>query len=477
MKKLYLLLFLAFCFIINNLHSSEGTPSDSLKKEKWKDFFSLKDSESVRSLSKITTSQDEVLASRSRWGLSLSGFIGFDLFWDTRQMTEARDGTICFYPKDILEDVRGMDINAHPSFNFAVMNTRLTVRIQAPDALKAKVSGMIEGWFMGASNNGMNEFALRHAFIKLDWKSTSLLLGQTWHPLFTERCFAETVAASTGAPFQPFARSPQIRLNQKFAKYSNLLLYLNGQRDYLSTGPNNASSEYLRNSAIPEAGIQYIVDYKKTEDEKMVHSCYSGIGFNYKYLTPRIVTEDGVYTKAGFSSGSILLFTHFAQVVSPEVTWGIKAKGGLFQACNEYLLLGGYAVHYYGTSVPNGYADYQYTPVNTVAAWFDFYTRIRSWEVGIFAGYSQNLGTLKTVQWENDPASYYGRSLNMAYLYRVSTRVKYSANKLQFSFEPEYTAACYGDTFTSHGKVDLKKSGNTRLIHGVRFLVSATLFF
>lgn len=473
MKKILLSLLLYFILHINNLNAYPITTSDSISKTKWKDFFSLKDSEKVRHLSKITTSQDDIIESRSKWGLSFGGFIGFDIFWDTRKMSDTRDGIICFYPSDINNDVNGKDINAHPSFNFAAMNSRLTIRIQAPDALRAKISGMIEGWFMGASNNGMNEFAMRHAFIKLDWKSTSLLIGQTWHPLFTERCFAQTVAAGTGAPFQPFARSPQIRINQKFAKYSNLLLYLNAQRDYLTNGPNGASSEYLKNSSIPETGIQYIVDYQKKEEEKVLHSCYAGIGINYKYLIPRIVTEDGVYTNAGFSSGSIILFAHYAQAVSPEVTWGIKAKGGLFQACSEFLMNSGYAIHHYGSANPDEDKDYQYTPINSVAAWLDSYISIRSWEIGLFGGYSQNLGTIKTIQHYREPESYYGRGLNIAYVYRVSARVKYSANKLQFAFEPEYTAACYGDLRNSHGKVE---SGR-RLVHGVRFLFSTTLFF
>lgn len=476
MKKILLFIYI----IVNTLflsYSANEVPADTSgvrKNAKWKQFFSLKDSDTIRELHKITTAQDYSPLSANKWGLSLSGFICNDFFWDTRKMVDARDGAICLYPDDINADVNGRDINAHPSFNFVVMNTRLTLRIQAPDALRARVSGMIEGWFMGISNQDMNGFAMRHAFIKLDWKSTSLLLGQTWHPMFTERCFPHTVAASAGAPFQPFARSPQIRLNQRFAKYSGFLFYLNAQRDYLSTGRNGASSEYLRNSAIPETGLQYIFDYKKNKDENNSHEIYAGIGINYKYLIPRLTTAGNEYTRNGLHSGSALAFLHYNHRISAEHKWGFKVKATWSQACNEYLLPGGYAVKYYADEPFNDSINYQYTALNNFSSWLDIYAGIRSWEIGLFAGYSKNFGSFDILQAPGNGQVFFGRGLNIDYLYRISARVKYNANKLQFGLEPEYTAVRYGEHFTEKGKVMPEGS---RLVHGIRILLSVTLFF
>lgn len=456
--------------------SSLSDSSKIAKTNKIKQFFSLKDSDTVRESSKITTSSDYLPTGKNRWNASFSGYICTDLFWDTRQMVSAREGAICLYPTPVLPDINGKDINAHPSFNFVVLNTRVTLRVQAPDALGAKISGMVEGWFMGVSESDINGFAMRHAFIKLDWKSTALLIGQTWHPLFTETCFPQTLASNTGAPFQMFARSPQIRVIQKFLKNSQFLAYINSQRDYLSSGSKGASPDYLRNSAIPEVGLQYIFNYKKREDDHLRSEITIGAGVDYKYLVPRLVTGGNVYTREGVHGGAAVLFGHYCHHVSPEIKWGVKAKAALTQACNEYLMLGGYAVRYYDAGILDQDQDYRYTALNTLASWADLYLHIRSWEVGMFGGYSQNFGSFHDVQdWNNDH-SYFARGHHIDFLYRVSARVKYNANKFLFGVEPEYTAVKYGTLLDSKGKV-LSQAGNSQLVHGMRILFSATLFF
>jgi len=258
MKIAYITLFLALVF------STFAQPQDTIshkKSSKAKAFFSLQDTDTIRERNAINIIEKNDISGK-KWNLTWSGLIGFDIFWDTRKPVEARDGGIYLYPADVFLDKNGKDVNARAFFNFCAMNTRLTLDIKAPKALGAIISGRIEGWFMGISNNDMNGFALRHAFIKMDWKSTQLLLGQSWHPLFTERMFAYTVAGSAGAPFQPFSRVPQVRVTQKFAKNNFLLAYLNAQRDLLTIGPGGISSDYIRQSMMPEMGLQYIFDYR-----------------------------------------------------------------------------------------------------------------------------------------------------------------------------------------------------------------------
>ena len=449
--------------------------------EKAKKFFSLKSIDTVHTLSKITV-VDKIPRRSDNWGLTWGGFISTDLFWDTRRMVDSRDGSICFYPDNINRDVNGRDINATPSFNMVVMNTRLTLRIESFNALGARISGMIEGWFMGISNTDMNGFAMRHAFLKMDWETTSLLIGQTWHPLFTEHCFAHTVAGSAGSPFQPFARSPQIRLNQPFAKYSNIMLYINAQRDYLSWGRSGPSTEYVRNSAIPEAGLQYIFDYKKFDEEKNpLWSLYFGLGADYKYLIPRLITAGNVYTKKGVHGGALMLFGHYEHHISSEVQFGIKAKAMVAQNCTEQLMMGGYAIKYYDNLPLNDSANYNYTALSNFSSWVDIYANIGSWEVGLFGGYCKNLGALNHIQDPQNPASYFGRGRNIDFLYRISTRMKYNANKIQFAIEPEYTVVKYGNTMTDNGTVmqslDHGNMVKTNLVHGMRILFSTTLFF
>ncbi|MEG1556197.1 MAG: hypothetical protein RR356_05680, partial [Bacteroidales bacterium] len=72
------------------------------------------------------------------------------------------------------------------------------------------------------------------------------------------------------------------------------------------------------------------------------------------------------------------------------------------------------------------------------------------------------------------------RGENIAFIYRIAPRVKYTANKLQFCFEPEYTAAKYGKYLNEKGKVlndGESLPAETNLVHAMRFLLTVTCFF
>jgi hypothetical protein len=474
MKIIYILL----CFSLTlNIFAQNVETQHAVSEKKVKKFLSLKDTDTIRIRHPFTTANDNLPEKQKKWDFNWSGLIGFEIFWDTRKPVEVRDGGIFLYPANAFYDKKGKDIHTHASFNFCVMNTRLTLKINAPEALGAKTSGMIEGWFMGISNNDMNGFALRHALIKMDWKSTQLIMGQTWHPLFTERMFANTVAGSAGAPFQPFARVPQIRVTQKFAENNYLLFYLNAQRDLLSFGPNGASTEYLRQSIMPEMGVQYIFDcHKNDKKNSSQHKIYAGLGFNFKRLVPRLITADTIATKKGLNSYSEIAFLHYEHIIYKQLKVGFKLKGGFMQNSYEYLMIGGYAIKEYEKNTPLDYkVDFDYTNLNTLSFWGDLYLNYCSWEVGLFGGYCHNLGSFHSIQASENLNSYYARVPNAEFMYRLSARLKYTANKLQFCLEPEYTSVVYGTSLTRKGKVDI--ATKTNWVHNFRVLASTVLYF
>ena len=67
----------------------------------------------------------------------------------------------------------------------------------------------IEAEFFGTSDADLNGFRLRHGYLKLDWPHSELMVGQFWHPMFVTESFPDVVSFNTGAPFQPFNRSPR----------------------------------------------------------------------------------------------------------------------------------------------------------------------------------------------------------------------------------------------------------------------------
>ena len=135
------------------------------------------------------------------------GFVKTDYWWDTRQVAYAREGLFTLFPMDQNLNQVGEDINAQGSFNFSAITSRANVKMTGTEALGAKVIGFLEADFSGISNQDINGFRLRHAFVQLDWEKSSLLLGQYWHPMFITECFPGVVNFNTGVPFQPFSRN------------------------------------------------------------------------------------------------------------------------------------------------------------------------------------------------------------------------------------------------------------------------------
>jgi hypothetical protein len=379
--------------------------------------------------------------SKSGFGITLSGFVKTDIMFDTRQTVSAREGHFLLYPSPELLDPNQKDINDKPNFNILSIQSRLTGKITGPDAFGAKTSGMLEGEFFGTADGDVNGFRLRHAFIKMDWDNISLLVGQTWHPMFVTDLVPGTVSFNTGAPFNPFSRNPQIRFTYSYDKLKFILAALT-QRDFQSNGPAGFSSSYLRNSVLPNlhAQVQFSSD-----------GHVAGIGFDYKKLTPRLVTTKNVSTDESISSFAATAF--FKLNLEPVTIKGQGVYGGNLA---DLMMLGGYAIKSIDTT--NGIE--QYTSIKCLSAWADISTG-KEIEFGLFAGYSKSLGAD-----DNIAGSYFGRGTDIDNLLRVSPRIQFNSEKTRISTELEYTSAGYGKPDnTDKGKIkDIKSVANIRLL-------------
>jgi hypothetical protein len=380
------------------------------------------------------------------FGITFSGFVKTDIMFDSRQTVSAREGHFLLYPAAENPDVNGDDINDKSNLNILSVQSRLTGKITGPEFLGAKTSGVLEGAFFGHSDGDINGFRLRHAFVKLDWKKSSLLVGQYWSPMFITECFPGVVSFNTGVPFQPFSRNPQIRFVQKFDNVQ-LTLVAASQRDFASTGPAGTSSSYLRNSVIPimNANLKYVSKNTAT-----------GFGINYMSLTPRLVTDLGYKTDKKISGISLLGFAKY-----DTDKFALKLEAVYGQNTTDLLMLGGYAVKSQNAS--NG--EQEYTPINILSLWTDIIIKGEV-EFGLFAGYTKNLGSS-----DNITGTYYSRGDKIADVMRVSPRIMYKIGKTAFACEVEYTSADYGIP-TIKGEVE-----NTTSVANLRTLFAAYLFF
>lgn len=393
------------------------------------------------------------------------GFVRTEAYYDSRQILELREGLMLFYPLNEKIDAKGNDLNQTPSYNFTPIGTRVGVKVKGPKALGAETMGVVEAEFFGNSNATINTLRLRHSYLKLNWTKTELLMGQTWHPLFTEESIPSTLSFNTGSPFQPFNRSPQIRLTQKMGNFSFQFAAIN-QRDFASTGPAGVSVSYMTTAIMPEftGGIIY---KKQMCDSSLMLSL--GVTGEYKMLRPRIATDSNVITNKTLSSSAV---TAFIKLKSEKFEG--KIKGTLGQNLYDQLMLGGYAIRYYGTEIPEA-GDWDFTSLDVLSTWIDLgYKFNDKFSCGLFGGWSKNLGSTKNIQNWNSNTTYYSKGSDVAYLYRVAPRISYTIGKTQFAFEAEYTTAAYGNKRNSLGvlqnKSDEYPTAKITEVNNLRFL-------
>jgi hypothetical protein len=375
----------------------------------------------------------------STYKLAVSGYVRADAIFDSRQVVEAREGFLLFYPKRPVFDKIGKDINAQPSFNQYAMISRVTLKATGPDVLGAKVQGLIEADFTGASNSENNSLRLRHAYISLQWTKTRLLAGQYWHPMDVPEMIPNVLALNTGAPFRSFSRQPQVRLDRTAGNF-NFVVAATAQRDYVNAGPEGSTSIYLRNSAIPNFVAQ--IHYKNK-------NWFTGIATDYKQLTPRLST-DSLYVANEKLNGSS--FSGFISFKTPD--FSIKAQYIYGKALNDHLMMGGFGVS--GINPVSGQRDY--TPLVIHSWWLNASKTYGNWQPSVFLGLTTNNGATEEIQ-----GPMYARGEDIAYVYRVAPMLTYAIDRFSLMAEVEYSVAAYGVPDTKYKIQQAKEIANIRV--------------
>ncbi|OFY20161.1 MAG: hypothetical protein A2W98_12510 [Bacteroidetes bacterium GWF2_33_38] len=384
---------------------------------------------------------------KEEYGIKWGGFIANDMLYNTRQVVSARgEGLLLLVPSPLLLDADGEDINATPNLNLIGIHSRLKGTITSPDAFGAKTSGYLEIDFYGKDAATAFMPILRHAFMKMNWEGGSeLLIGQFWNPSFVTDCYPGTVSYGAGVPFNPLSRTPQLRFTRAFGGLKVFASIMSQGAVKSSAGATTAM-----NSGIPEAHIQ--IQYaKKKEDGTGI---FTGAGFYIKTLKPlNNVTADtngvALKYKTDVTVSGATSFAYFKMILKP-ITF--KLYGMLGQLNDNMVMMGGYATQYDTTTVlstGNRY-DYTYSPYKTLTTWVDFNTNGKKIEVGLFAGYSKNLGTLDDITIN----AKVGRWTDVESMMRIAPRVVFKSSKMSFGFELEYSSVNYGSVFGAKGVVE-----------------------
>ena len=374
------------------------------------------------------------------------GQIRTDLFYNSRANEETVDGLFYMYPKDKVYDADGKDLNATANGSFYALYTRMGLDVQGPKLGNAKTSAKVELDFRG-SGTTFSVVRLRHAYLNLDWGTSALLLGQTWHPLYGDVA-PQILNLNMGAPFQPFSRAPQIRYRYKTGdiQITGAALW---QSQYLSQGPEGKSQKYIKNSCVPE--IYAGIDYKHK-------GLLIGAGIEMVSLTPRTqaTVEDKIYKV----SEHITSLSYEVHMKYNSEKWLVAAKSVLGSNLTQTSMLGGYGIK----SIDPRTGEQEYSPNRNSSSWINIVYG-KTWKLAIFFGYMKNLGTSDAV------TNMYGTGTNVDQLLSGTAELTYNVPHWKLGVEYNLTSAWYGSLNHSNGKVvDTHSVSNNRLVATALFM-------
>lgn len=368
-------------------------------------------------------------AQKKNFTYKFYGQVRGDLFYNSRANAETVDGLFHLYPKKPEHDPNGKDLNASPNGSFYVLYSRLGVDVTGPDIGNAVSTVKIETDFRG-SGSTFGLLRVRQAYVNLDWGKSDVTIGQTWHPLFGS-VSPQILNLNTGAPFQPFNRSPLIRYRYEHKGWQ-LAVAAIWQLQYLSAGPVGKSEEYIKNSCIPEIYIG--ADYKS-------NGWLAGAGVEILSLKPRIqnTVEDKIY-KISERITTISPEAHFKYM---DANWMIAGKTLLASNLSQCSMLGGYAV----SAIDKRTGEQKYTPFRHSMTWLNVVYG-KKWKPGIFLGYLKNMGTTKEIVGKT-----YGVGVDVGQLITANMELTYNLPHWKVGFEYSCSTAYYGTMNNVNGKI------------------------
>lgn len=376
------------------------------------------------------------MAQKKGFSYKFYGQVRADLFYNTRTNSETVDGLFYMYPLDKLPDADGNDLNDQGNGNLYALYSRVGVDVAGPMLGKARTSAKVEVDFRG-SGTSYSLFRLRHAYFNLDWGTSALLVGQTWHPLYGDVA-PEILNLNMGAPFQPFSRAPQVRY--RFTrKHFQLTASAIWQSQYLSVGPasdkagetsTSKSQNFIKNSCVPEFYVG--MDYRRPE-------LIAGAGVHVSSIRPRTKSVVGSDTYkvdervTGVSAEAHLKYTHERFLLS--------AKSVLGTNLTQTSTVGGYGI----TSVDPRTGEQTYTPLRTSATWLNV-AYGKTWRPALFFGYLKNLGASTEV------SDVLGTGTNLDQLLNATAELTYNRGNWKLGAEYSLCNAWYGDEFSAKAK-------------------------
>ncbi len=368
------------------------------------------------------------VSAQSPFSFDFHGFVNPHYYADSRSVVGGREDMMLFYPKPIVLDASGNDINDGWKADMLAITARLGLRINGPDMLGAKTSAYIEGDFTGSTNATIDNLRLRHAYIDMNWEHHRLLAGQYWYAMVIHEIMPMTNPLNMGSPFHCYARQPQVRYEYHLEGLEAVAVaqwQLDNMSQGLLDGVQTSSTLFARNSMVPELTAQL---------RYHTGGLFVGAAVNAKTIQPIVNT---IGTAAPTLKHTSLTYSVFGKLKLGSVTFKTQTllNNSLYEGCS----MGGYAIFIDPLADDYFCKDWHF---NTV--WLDVERNKGHWRPGIFLGYAQRTDGFDVSDYSSYTITFLGRGHNMDYLWRVQPRITYTTGKgLSFTGEAEYTYAGY----------------------------------
>ncbi|MFI3305118.1 MAG: hypothetical protein R3Y68_01235 [Rikenellaceae bacterium] len=379
------------------------------------------------------------------------GFARTDFYFDDRATAAAVNDIFYLYPLDVSLDAVGEDLNAYPSSGLFAFITRLGIDISGGKVGSADATVKVEVDFGGYGDYN-TLLRIRQAYLNLTWEGgSSLTAGQTWHPMFGA-VLPYVTNVSTGAPFQPFNRSPQLRYEYRTGGVKFIAAAL-CQLQYATSGVSGSTNQYMRNACVPEfyGGFDY-----------SSNGWLIGGGVDISTIAPR---TQSTYNGATYSVRERLTSTSAEAHVSYRADKLYVGAKSIYGAAVEHLtMLSGYGV----SSVDATTGEQEYTALRGSTSWVNvvYGKRLRP---SLFVGYIKNLGSAESLV---SSSSVYGRGLNIDQMCCAGLGATYNLPSFTFGVEYSNTTAWYGSIEAASGRVV-----DTHSVANNRFVASVAYFF
>lgn len=410
------------------------------------------------------------------------GFIRNYFAFDSRESISGTGDLYNYQPYDeawnqteaeaAASDLPREDLNARSTFRFLSLTTRVGLDIVGYKWRNTEFGAKIEAdFYAGLSTkvshpvSGVAQFRLRQAYLTLGWDSLPMLngkdyarvdltIGQAWHPMAAD--FSDVISLASGAPFGPFNRSPQVKMDARLGKYFTLTGSLLWQMQYCSVGPSptgasTQAADFIMYSKTPEAYLGLSVH---------TNGFLLRAGADVLSIKPRQIgtVNVGGNTISVSVKDRITTASPFLYVQYKKDEFSIKAKT-IFSEAGEHMNLNSG----YGVKAKNPDGSWEYTPLRASSSWLSI---VYGGKIGaqedkhpqklqgiLFAGYIENLGTKEALYNGNHDGHpddlYTPRANNMNRMWRLSPTLLYTVGKFQLGLEYEITSVQYGQAGTS----------------------------